>query len=79
MSRAVVNMLSLDLNIRISPEMNSKLNELAGMSDQDRSKIARLALLDMLSGSNQFRKEVMKSIRMKASSGRGIIIQETFI
>lgn len=69
-------MLCFDLNIRITPEMNSKLNELVGMSDQDRSKLARLALLDMLDGSNRFRKEVMKSIRMKASSGRGIIIQE---
>lgn len=69
-------MLSFDLNLRITPEMNSKLNELAGMSDQDRSKLARLALLDMLSGTNLFRKEVMKSIRMKAQNGRGIIIQE---
>lgn len=56
--------------------MNSKLNELAGQSGQDRSKIARLALLDMLTGTNNFRKEVMKSVRMNATNGRGIIIQE---
>lgn len=69
-------MLSFDLNIRITAEMNSRLNELAGMSDQDRSKLARLALLDMLNGTNNFRKEVIKSVRMKASNGRGLIIQE---
>lgn len=56
--------------------MNSRLNELVGQSGQDRSKIARLALLDMLSGSNHFQKEVRKSINLNAKNGHGSIIQE---
>lgn len=69
-------MLTFDINLRIDAEMNSRLNEFAGQAGQDRSKIVRLALRDMLNGTNQFRKEVMKSIRMNAARGHGIIIME---
>lgn len=68
--------LPFDLNIRLPDQMNSRLNQIAGQAGQDRSKIARLALLDLLNGNKHFLSQVRKSIAHKAKTGRGLIIQE---
>lgn len=64
------------VEFRIDSDINSRLNKLCGESNQDRSKIARLALLDMLNGTNFFRRQVLKSIQTNAQKGHGLIIQE---
>lgn len=70
--------LTFDLNLRITERMNSELNQLAGQSGQDRSKIVRLALIDFFNNSHKFRSKLNHSVKVKALSGHATIIQELF-
>ncbi len=66
----------MKVDFRITEDVNSRLNQLAGAAGQDRSKIARLALLDVLYGTNHFRKLIQKSVQMNAAHGHGLVIVE---
>jgi len=64
------------VGLRITPDMNSKLNKFAGrFRGLDRSKIMRLALIDFITGSNLKRRELDKFERLQ-KHGQQIYIRE---
>jgi metal-responsive CopG/Arc/MetJ family transcriptional regulator len=51
------------IGVRITRQLNERLNKFCGGSQIARSKVLRLALQDFLNGSNDNRKELDRSVK----------------